>query len=196
MADKEPNPPGADLLSRIARGDQSAVRAFLDQYGGWIYALARRHVRKAEDVDDAVQEVFVHLWSNAHRFDPTRSSEMTFVTLLARRRLIDRRRRDDRAPAHESIPEEFLGTEPDASARIELREESERANQALSQLDINQRQALQLSIYQGLTHEEIASRLDLPLGTVKTHLRRGLIRLRALLDEAAGRRPAPAGGAT
>lgn len=196
MADKESIKADSGLLERIAQGDSSAVRAFLDRYGGWIYSLAKRHVKRAEDVEDAVQEVFLNLWSNAHRFDPALSSEMTFVTLLARRRLIDRRRRTERAPAHEAIQEDFLGNEPDASARIELREEADRAHQAFNQLDVRQRQALHLSIYQGLTHEEIASRLDLPLGTVKTHLRRGLIRLRELLVETAGPRPAPAGGAT
>jgi RNA polymerase sigma-70 factor (ECF subfamily) len=197
MVDKYPSAAAPDLLSRIAQGDQSAVRAFLDRYGGWIYSLAKRHVKNAGDLEDAVQEVFVHLWSNAHRFEPAKASEMTFVTLLARRRLIDRRRREDRSMSHEQIPDELSGNDLEASARMELREEAARANEALNELPIDQREALQLAIYHGMTHEEIARRLTLPLGTVKTHLRRGLIRLRELLDEPAVQsRPAPAGGAT
>lgn len=184
----------SDLLIRIGQGDQSAVRLFLDRYGGWIYGLAKRYIRRPEDVEDAVQDVFIHLWSNAHRFNPELSTEMTFVTLLARRKLIDRRRCEDRHPALEPFPEDVMAHEEEVTANLVRGEEVSRAKDALQQLSTDQRVALQMAIFDGMTHEEIAQKTNSPLGTVKTHLRRGLLRLRKLLDEAGSNRQMVAEG--
>jgi RNA polymerase sigma-70 factor (ECF subfamily) len=187
----------SDLLVRIGQGDQSAVRLFLDRYGGWIYGLAKRYTRRPEDLEDAVQEIFLHLWTNAHRFNPSLSSEMTFVTMLARRRLIDRRRREDRTPVLDQFPADVCAPAVELSTVLEHGEEVSRAREALQHLSMDQRETLQMAIFQGMTHEEIARKTNSPLGTVKTHVRRGLIRLREVLDEAAtGRRVIAEGGAS
>ena len=170
------------LLSRIAEGDAGAVRACLDRFGGLVWSLALRFCRNRADAEDAVQDIFLELWRSAHRYDPARAAETTFVTILARRRLIDRKRREARQPETTPLPEELLSLQPDPSAGPESRDELDRVVRALSELSSEQQQAITLAIYQGLTHEEIASRLNLPLGTVKSHMRRGMLQLRERLS--------------
>jgi RNA polymerase sigma-70 factor (ECF subfamily) len=174
------------LLSRIAAGDSSAVTACLERYGGLVWSLARRFLGQSADTEDAVQDIFVDLWRNAPRFDSRLASEATFVTLLARRRLIDRRRRNLRRPEPGPLPETIPARSDEGTARIETRDEAAHAATALDSLREEQRRVLQLAIYHGLTHEEIARTTGLPLGTVKTHARRGLIRVRELLAEPSG----------
>ena len=172
------------LLQRIAAGDQSAVRSCLERYGGLVWSLAVRLLSSRADAEDAVQEVFIDLWRNAGRFDPAVASEGTFVALVARRRLIDRQRREGRRPEPLPLPEGLPGGEAGLEA-VDAADEARRAAEALDGLPEAQRQALQLALWKGLTHEEVAQTLGLPLGTVKAQLRRGLIRLRELLADPA-----------
>lgn len=169
-------------LRRIARGDQSAVEDCIDRHGGLVWSIARRLVDDQAEAEDAVQEVFIELWKFADRFDPAVSSESTFVAMIARRRLIDRRRKSRRAPDLSSLPEGLASTEIDLSALIDRSDEADRAARAIEELRPEHRDVLILSIRDGLTHDAIAHRLGLPVGTVKTHARRGLIRLRELLE--------------
>jgi RNA polymerase sigma factor (sigma-70 family) len=180
------------LLPRIAAGDEAAVRACLDRYGGLVWSLAVRMLASQADAEDAVQEVFVDLWRNAGRFDPAVASESTFVTLVARRRLIDRRRRAGRHPEALPLPES-LPTAGGGLEAVESADEARRALAALQALPEAQREALRLAIWQGMTHEQVARTLGLPLGTAKAHLRRGLIRLRELLGGQACPSPAEGG---
>lgn len=191
----ESNPTGlkTPLLPRIAAGEAAAVRECLDRYGGLVWSLARRFLSNPSDVEDAVQEIFVDLWRNAGRYDPRQAAEATFVTLLARRRLIDRRRRDMRRPGGQVLPETLASNQADASQRVEIQDEANRALRAMQELKEDQRKVLQMAICQGLTHEEIARTTGLPLGTVKTHVRRGLMRMRELL-QAPAPRPASSEG--
>jgi RNA polymerase sigma-70 factor (ECF subfamily) len=130
-----------------------------------------------------VQEVFIELWKNASRFDPSIASETTFVAMIARRRLIDRQRRESRRPSSEGVPVDDLQiAAPDRAAQLDLQDEAARAAAALEQLKPEQRSVLQLAVCQGWPHQLIADRLGLPLGTVKTHVRRGLIKVRDELD--------------
>lgn len=171
------------VLQRIAAGDPKAVDECIDRYGGLVWSLARRHLRQHADAEDAVQEIFVELWRSASRFDPAIASEATFITMVSRRRLIDRQRRQSRAPASEPIVEEPVA-EPrrgDPLADPDLGDEVDRARRAMGQLRPEERQVLELALVEGLTQREIAEAAKMPLGTVKTHARRGLIRLRALL---------------
>lgn len=167
------------ILQRIAAGDRAAVQQCIDRYAGLVWSLARGMCLNSADAEDAVQEVFVELWRNAFRFDPAVASETAFVAMIARRRLIDRRRRisrqRDRAPLEDS---------PAASEkpRPELGEEAGIAARALEELSAEQQRVLRLSLLQGLSHEKIAAATGLPLGTVKTHARRGLLRIREMLN--------------
>jgi RNA polymerase sigma-70 factor (ECF subfamily) len=134
------------------------------------------------EAEDAVQEIFVELWRHAARFDPSVASETAFVAMIARRRLIDRRRRIERRPEASGFVEETPDSESGNPPQVELSEEAQRAAAALNQLSSEQQRVLRLSIYRGLSHERIASVTGLPLGTVKTHARRGLMRIRDLLQ--------------
>ena len=169
------------LLNDVAAGRLGAVDACLQKYGGPVWSLARRLSPTEQDAEDAVQEVFVELWRNAGRFDPELGSEMTFVMMIARRRLIDRSRRRARAPRHVDLPEPELlpGAEP--ASVVEIADEASRVRQAMAQLRPEQRHVLQLSLLHGHTHQQVAERTGMPLGTVKSHARRGLQRVRKIL---------------
>jgi RNA polymerase sigma factor (sigma-70 family) len=182
------------LLSRVALGDEAAVADLYDRYGGLVYTLARRSCSSEADACDAVQDVFVDLWKCAGRYRPEVASETTFVAMIARRRLIDRRR--SRASAeggsHASQDLDALAASRSSSAPLlEVAEEAAVAAAYLDKLPSDQRQAIQLAVYDGLTHAQIAERTGLALGTVKSHLRRGLLTLR---EKLAGRGPVPTQG--
>lgn len=171
------------VLQRIASGDQSAVDDCMSQYGNLVWSMALRLTTSRTDAEDATQEIFVDLWRNASRFDSSKASEAGFIAMIARRRLIDMRRRQGRQP----ITEELVTTGPAATAASLSASSADEAVQiaaveAMEQLRPEQKAVLQYSVFQGMSHDEIANKTGMPLGTVKTHARRGLIRLRELLD--------------
>lgn len=168
------------LLPRVAAGDERAVRECVDRYGPLVWALARRWSPDTRDLDDAVQEVFVDLWRSASRYDPTRATEAGWVAMVTRRRLIDRMRRRQRAVELDPLPDDFDQVD-DREIDLDQQARVEQAHAALQALPPNQRTMLELSLLHGRTHEEIARETGAPLGTVKSHIRRGLQRARALL---------------
>ena len=174
------------LLEKIASGDRSAVSDCVNRYGGLVWSLARRFTGSQADAEDAVQEIFISLWKSAERFDPSKSSETTFVAMIARRRLIDLNRK--KQTASRAIPSQPLDTsEPamvsDPTAQVELTDDASEALRVLNELPSDQQQAIKLSVYNGLTHIQIAEKMSLPLGTVKTHIRRGLVKVREKLNQ-------------
>jgi RNA polymerase sigma-70 factor (ECF subfamily) len=173
------------VLPRIAAGDPAAVPDCIARYGGLVWSLARRFLGNPTDAEDAVQDVFIELWKNAARYDPTRASEPTYITMIARRRLIDRKRRSGRAPTVQSLGDEPASA-PSRAAFVEIEDEAAKAAAVLNELRDDERRVIQMAVYQGLTHEEIAAATGLPVGTVKTHIRRGLIRVRERLSAGGG----------
>lgn len=188
------SPPAASetLLGRTARGDSTAMRECIDRYGGLVWSIARRLMFTDAEAEDAVQEVFLEVWKYSSRFDPGIASETAFIAMIARRRMIDRRRRSSRDIAREPLADDAASSSAEPSAPTERSDDASRAAAALCQLSEEQQNVLRLSIYQGLSHERIARAVGLPLGTVKTHARRGLLKLRTLLD-ARGSTPPPVG---
>ena len=178
------------LLPRIANGDMIAVGDFLRRHTALVWSQARRFCRNAQDAEDAVQDIFVEIWRSASRFDPHQGSESTFVATIARRRLVDRLRRQSARPSADQLDEP--GELPDRTVpdRVDLDDEVTKARAAMQQLRPEQREVLELALGHGQTHQEIAATVGIPLGTVKSHARRGLLRLRAML----GIEPADAGG--
>ena len=168
----------ASILQRIAIGDNAAVDECLTRYGGVVWALARRACPNRADAEDAVQEIFLQVWRSAGQYDPTASAEATCITMVARRKLIDRFRRGKNTPAALSLETDFAAASTEEKDFLELGEEVARAREGLAQLKPEEKQVLTLSIEQGLTHSQIAQQLQMALGTVKSHARRGLVRLR------------------
>jgi RNA polymerase sigma-70 factor (ECF subfamily) len=172
------------LLRRIAAGDGPAVAECLETYGGLVRSLARRMLGTTGEAEDAVQEVFIELWRVAARFDESKGAEAAFVTTVARRRIIDRLRRYKRRPETEMLPDSLAADEASsAESAAALADEANHAHEALSQLGENQQRVIRLAVLKGMSHSEVARATDMPLGTVKTHVRRGLIRLREMLSD-------------
>lgn len=176
------------LLHRIATGDQAALEAFLDRFGALVWSFARRFSRDRTDAEDAAQDALLAIWRVAGRYDPARSSEETFVAMIARRKLIDRMRSargGSRSPTTLAVPDlPDMGVP--ASALIERSEDVARAGQVLADLRPEEQRVIRMSVLQGMTHAEISARLGMPIGTVKTNIRRGLARVR---DVIMGRAP-------
>jgi RNA polymerase sigma-70 factor (ECF subfamily) len=173
------------LLTRIAQGEQAAFKQCIDQYGSMIWGLARK--LSPGDAEDATQDVFLHLWKNAKHFDASRGSEAIFIVTLARRTLISRFRNTQRQPRQISVEE--LGEtnwEPSVAANSDDHLEAKLAAQALATLPAEQQRVIKLSVVNGLSQSEIAAHTGMPLGTVKTMMRRGLILVRERLSALRG----------
>ncbi len=173
----------SNILARMAKGETPAFDDCVKQYGKLVWALARKFTPRHEDAEDAVQEIMTEIWLNASRYDSAKAAESTFISTIARRRLIDRLRKSYRRPVAVSIDDVLevprrTGFEESLNNRIE----AERATRAMKDLRREQRELIFLSVFEGLSHGEIGQRVGMPLGTVKTHIRRGLGRVRQSLS--------------
>ena len=169
------------VLQRIAQGDAAAVADCIRRYGGLVWSLARRYLGP-EEAEDAVQEIFIDLWKSANRFDAAVASEETFVAMIARRRLIDRGRKRQRQPNLQELPadlSELVSSSPDAEERAM----ASQIGTLLRELKPEHRRIVTLSLVYGFSHGEIATALGVPLGTVKTTLRRSIQKLRDEMQE-------------
>jgi len=179
----EPN-----VLPKVAEGDKAAVAECLDRYGGLIWSLARRFCSDGQQAEDAVHDIFLKLWSVADRFDPAIASEVTFVAMIARRHLIDLRRKKA-WPTTATDFDALANTQMDVAERAEINEEASKAQQVLHSLPPEQQQVIKLSVYDGMSHAHISEATGISLGTVKTHLRRGMMKLRDTLFTSTSRAP-------
>ena len=174
------------LLERIARGDRKAVALCIERYSGLVWSLARRFISNPADAEEAVQDVFMELWTRADRFDAKRAGEATWISLVARRRLIDRARREHRSPDSKPLADAGHLLSQDAYQAVEANVETQRVMKVIDAMKPEQRQVVRMATWLGMTHAAIADELGLPLGTVKSHLRRGLERVRQQLGEGQG----------
>jgi len=174
------------ILKRIAAGDETAVPDCLDKYGGLVWSIARKLLRNSDDAEDVVQEIFVDIWKNAVRFDETKSSEVTFIAMIARRRLIDKIRHTSRRISADSLEDVVVEPSSRADKTLQTSIEAQQAAQAMNTLRPEQQEVLRLSIVEGMSHQEIAQTTGIPLGTVKTHARRGLLQVREFLGLGSG----------
>lgn len=169
------------VLPKVALGEPSAVAECLNRYGNLVWSLARRSCPDAQAAEDAVQDIFLKLWTIADRYDPEIASEATFIAMIARRRLIDLSRKKSWPTTGAIDLDSFANREQDAAERLETTDEAAKAAAVLEELPPAQRQVIKLSVYDGLSHSKIADSTGLSLGTVKTHLRRGMMKLRSTL---------------
>ena len=192
MPAPQPSVPAAELIARIARGDQSAFSQFYDAHAGLAFGLIRRIVRDKEAAEEVLQEVFWQVWREAASFDPARGGPEAWLVMRAKTRAIDKlrsiRRKEQTfvAPVDEgSAP----GADPRADDPAVVAADRSLVEGALGRLPDAQRRVIELAFFGGLTQTEIAARLGEPIGTVKTRARLGLERLRGLLadKEAAAR---------
>jgi RNA polymerase sigma-70 factor, ECF subfamily len=171
------------LLAAVARGDQTAFAELYDRFIGHVYGVVRRVVRDPAQSEEVAQEILVEVWRTATRFDPSRGSARTWILTIAHRRAIDRVRSEQAARdrlqkvAQRDHQRDF----DEVSERVEVRLEQEQVRAALGTLTDLQREAVELAYYQGYTYREVSELLDTPLGTIKTRMRDGLIRLRDAL---------------
>jgi RNA polymerase sigma-70 factor, ECF subfamily len=178
----------AVLVERIRAGDDQALADIYDQHAGLVYGLARRVARDEQLAREVTQEVFTYLWETPDRVDLTRGSLRTYLALLAHRRAVDEVRRHEarfRAETAAAVPEPEEGPETrvvDAATQIWLKKQLTRL---LDMLPAEQRIAVQLAYYDGLTYVQVAKALGIPEGTAKTRLRSALARLRTLLTDEA-----------
>jgi RNA polymerase sigma-70 factor (ECF subfamily) len=178
-----PGPSAEELLAQVGTGDRAAFGALYDATAARVFGLVRRLVVDPAQAEEVTQDVYLEIWQTAPRFDPARGSALTWMFTLAHRRAVDRirasqasRERDLRIGARDlDVPVDTV------AEAVEVRVEHERVQGALGELSELQRECVALAYYGGLTQREIADRLDVPLGTVKTRLRDGMIRLRTAL---------------
>lgn len=167
------------LLKRIAASDRDAFTELYDRYGSTVYSLAYAILRDPHAAEDVVQDVFISVWKGAASFDPRRGTVRTWVLSLAHHKSVDVVRR---LRARGTSPLDDPVVDPADLVHDVLRElDAHRVRAALETLSPLQREAITLAYYGGCTQREIAHRLGVPLGTIKTRIRDGLLRLRALL---------------
>ncbi len=179
----------AHLLSRTAEGDESAVAELYDRYGGVVYAVVYRIVGQKADAEEVVMEAFAQVWRDARRFEGARGSAAAWLTMISRSRALDHvRSRDRRERLNTSAAREAPAGSPttghwggDPGYQVEQNERQRRVAEALGALAPAQRQAIELAYFEGLSQSEIAERLNEPLGTIKTRVRLGMLKLRDAL---------------
>ena len=172
-----------ELLTRVARGDGPAFELLYDRIANSVYGVIRRVLRDPAQSEEVTQEVLVEVWRFATRFDPERGSATTWIHTMAHRRAIDRVRsaqashdRDEKVARRDQVT-----AYDEVAERVEARLEQQHVRRCLEHLTDLQRESVTLAYFGGYTYREVAEILDVPLGTVKTRMRDGLIRLRDCL---------------
>jgi RNA polymerase sigma-70 factor (ECF subfamily) len=174
------------LVALIARDDEDALAELYDRVSRIAYGLALRVLRDERHAEDAVQEAFLQVWRSAATFRAERAKASTWILTLVHRRAVDLVRREERRQADPITDDSIVGQTPQHEQTEEavwLRFERERVQSALAQLPDVQREALELAYYGGFSQSELAERLGVPLGTIKSRMFAGLARLRELLDD-------------
>lgn len=176
---------GAQILSRIASGDQRAVSACLEFFGPLVEMLARRVLVNRSETEDAVSEVFAELWRSAGRYDPSVASSRAFVAMIARRRLIDRGRKEQVRVRGVAPLDAAEGLTAGPGVRVD--DDAAKASAALSKLPEREREMVRMAVGYGWSQQKIADEFKMPIGTVKTTLRRVMSELRQVVEG----RPSP-----
>jgi RNA polymerase sigma-70 factor (ECF subfamily) len=178
----------AQLMANVERGDERSFRALYRRKSGQVLAVCLRILNDWHAAEDVLSQVFWEIWSKPDRYDASRSSPQAYLLVMARSRAIDRLRGRQRRARLGSVPlggdaqQDWLAEAAPRQEPVELDEDRQQVRQALGDLDPVQQQVLELAFFEGLTHQQIAERLDMPLGTTKSKIRQGLIRLRGSLS--------------
>jgi RNA polymerase sigma-70 factor (ECF subfamily) len=171
----------AVAVARVADGDHDALRLLYDRYGRIVYGMSYRITNDAQLAEEATQDTFLTLWRRADRYDPERAKLTTWLFVIARNRAIELVRARKRTPEPQEDVEP-AGEEADTAELVALADDAERVARAMAELPESQLEVIRMAYFDGLSHAEIADRIDQPLGTVKSRIRLGLNRLRSLLE--------------
>ena len=172
-----------ELMTRIADGDRAALRQLYDATSSKLFGVCLRILSNRDESEDVLQEVYITVWRRADRFDASRASAMTWLSTIARNRAIDRLRA--RGPLAYAEPVEELEIEdaaPRAEALVESAQDARRLQGCLGELDERTAGVIRTAFFEGVTYEALATRIGAPLGTVKSWVRRGLLKLRGCLE--------------
>lgn len=176
----------SELIHSLRAGNQTALTILYDRYGGLVYTVALRFLKQPTEAEDLTQEIFLNFWKQ-NKYDPDRAVLSTYLGLVTRSRALDR---IAKCKTQKRSLERLQGTPPPRTVtpleNATLSEQQETVKDALYQLKDQQRQVLEMNFYQGISHADIARQLDMPLGTVKTRARQGLIELRKRLGDGVG----------
>lgn len=174
-----PSVSDAEIIARIYTGDEGAMAMLYDRYSPVVYAVALRVLSDRNTAEDILQDVFVQLWRNPQSFNASRGSLATWLAVIARNRAIDQLRR--KHPEVE-LSETLILVDPDLENTAERKQAIEKVRAVLASMPAEQRSALEMAFFEGLTHVEIAGKTGQPLGTVKTRIRSGLLAVRKALS--------------
>ena len=179
--------PDAALVLRLLQQDVRAFEELYDRHSRAVYSLVLRILQQAATAEEVVQDVFLQLWRNAAQYDGTRGPFVPWLLTLARNRTLDHLRlKGERQRRREDQTEEFPATRitPDFESSLDEKRRAARVRELMGTLQPQQRRAIELAYFEGLSHSEIASTLNEPLGTVKGWIRNGILRLREGLQAA------------
>ena len=175
-----------ELLRRIAGGDRSAFSNFYDQYSGLLFSIAIKVLNDSKEAEDVLQEVFMQIWNKAYVYDPLLGKPASWAVTLTRNKAIDRIRASQRRSKllEQAMMEAnaLADDSPSANERLHGSENAEMIRSVVAALPADQRRAIELAFFSGLTQDEIAKTLQEPLGTIKARIRRGMSKLREKLE--------------
>jgi RNA polymerase sigma-70 factor (ECF subfamily) len=173
-----------DLLVAVAGGDASAFENLYRSTSAKLFGICLRVVKQRNDAEDVLQDVYSTIWRKANQYDSGRASAITWLAMMARNKAIDRVRAGgiERHSATLDLAEELHDPNPTALAAAEANDENKRLDACLGELDVQRRNLIRIAFFEGATYEELAARSGSPLGTIKSWIRRGLLRLKACLE--------------
>jgi RNA polymerase sigma-70 factor, ECF subfamily len=177
--------PDIELIKQLRAGNQKALGILYDRYGGLVYTIALRILSQADEAEDLTQDVFLTFWKQ-EKFDPSRAMLSTYLSVLTRSRALNKiRGRATQGQALDRLQQWTLSEScaPTLLEQASLEEQQQSVREAMTLLTENQRRVLEMNYHRGLSHSEIAQQIDMPLGTVKSNARQGLLKLRQILGD-------------
>ena len=166
------------ILDLIAENHPGSFEMLIEKYGNLVWSIGKKFLGNQSDLEDAVQEVMIAIWKSADKFDANKASEITFVSMIARRRFIDYLRKITKHKSEDSMDDDNNNIHLYKESILNEETDLALVKSAIEDLDTDDQELLNLSVYQGYSHSEISEILDIPLGTVKTRIRRNLMKLK------------------
>ena len=166
------------ILDLIAKNHPGSFEMLIEKYGNLVWSIGKKFLGNQSDLEDAVQEVMIAIWKSADKFDANKASEITFVSMIARRRFIDYLRKITKHKSEDSMDDNNNNIHLYKESLLNEETDLALVKSAIEDLDTDDQELLNLSVYQGYSHSEISEILNIPLGTVKTRIRRNLMKLK------------------